>query len=62
MKRLTAQTILVAELDAPQIDAAFALFRDAYDGADRGRFARDLAEKQRIILLRDRDSGELKGF
>lgn len=38
------------------------LFASAYDGAERARFERDLAEKQKIILLCDRDTGALKGF
>jgi hypothetical protein len=42
--------------------AAFALFENAYDGAEWERFRRDLGEKQQIILLHDRDDRVLRGF
>jgi hypothetical protein len=60
--RLEAHTLPVAALDAAIRAKAFALFQHAYEGADRTRFERDLDEKQLVILLRDRLSGELKGF
>lgn len=62
MKKLVARTVAVTTLDTHVLADAFALFQDAYEGADRERFERDLAEKQQIILLRDRDTGALKGF
>jgi hypothetical protein len=62
MRRLVARIAQVSSLDAGLRSEAFALFAESYDGADRARFERDLAEKQRIILLHDRDSGALKGF
>jgi hypothetical protein len=52
----------VRTLDAETRAEAVALVPHAYLGAVRGRFERDLAEKQLIILLRDRASRELKGF
>ena len=61
-RALVARTIAVRDLDAATRDAAFALFRCAYEGTSRERFEHDLAEKQHIILLRDRESGALKGF
>jgi len=61
-RQLVACTIETSSLDARTISDAFALFERAYEGADRARFASDLAEKQLVILLRDRDSGALKGF
>ena len=59
---LVAHTVTVAELDEATRDAAFHLFRTAYDGTSRERFEHDLAEKQHVILLYDRESGALKGF
>jgi hypothetical protein len=38
------------------------LFERYYDDVERGRFERDLAEKQDVILLRDRADGSLQGF
>jgi hypothetical protein len=61
-RALVAHTITVAELDERTRDAAFHLFRAAYEGTSRERFERDLAEKQHVILLYDRESGALKGF
>lgn len=60
--RLRAYVVAPQALDAGTRDAAFALFRAHYDGADQARFERDLGDKQRVILLRDRDSGALRGF
>lgn len=60
--RLRAYVVSPHLLDAGTRDAAFALFRAHYEGADQARFERDLGEKQRVILLRDRDNGALRGF
>ena len=61
-KRLVATTVSVVALGPVVREAAFALFEETYAGADRAPFLRDLAEKQLIILLRDRETRELKGF
>ncbi|HEX2780607.1 MAG TPA: hypothetical protein VHM30_13975 [Gemmatimonadaceae bacterium] len=61
-RSLVARTVTAPELDAATRDAAFALFRAAYEGTSRERFEHDLAEKQHVILLHDRDTGALKGF
>ncbi|MBC7894922.1 MAG: hypothetical protein H7066_05895 [Cytophagaceae bacterium] len=60
--RLVATTVPVATLDRATIDDAFALFEGLYEGVERARFERDLAEKQRIILLRDIATHTLRGF
>jgi hypothetical protein len=59
---LRAATVSVAALDEVTRRAAFTLFTRLYEGVDRARFERDLAEKQLAIVLRDRESGALKGF
>jgi uncharacterized membrane protein len=61
-KTLVAHTTTVASLDARTRDAAFALFAHAYENVSRERFERDLAGKQHVILLRDGESGALRGF
>jgi hypothetical protein len=61
-RSLFAKTLHVSELDRSTIAAAFALFHAAYEGADRLRFERDLAEKQHVILLFDRETRLLRGF
>jgi hypothetical protein len=60
--RLRAQVVAPHALDAGTRDAAFALFRAHYEGADQTRFEHDLGEKQLVILLRDRGTGALRGF
>ena len=60
--RLDARTVAAHTLDPETRAKAFALFQHAYEGADRARFERDLAEKQLIILLRDTLTRDLKGF
>ncbi len=59
---LASKTVPVASLGAPVRDAAFELFREAYENTSRERFEHDLDAKQQIILLYDRSSGALKGF
>jgi len=61
-RKLIAETVAVESLQPSTRDAAFALFQQTYSGAERARFDRDLAEKQLIILLRDRSTRALKGF
>lgn len=61
-RALVSRTVAVSSIDAPTRDAAFALFRTAYENTSRERFDCDLAEKQHVILLFDRESGALKGF
>jgi len=61
-RALVSSTVATTSLDARTVSDAFALFERAYEGADRARFLTDLAEKQFVILLRDRDNGALKGF
>lgn len=61
-KQLVARTVPVSRIDRTLMDDAYALFAESYAGADRARFERDLADKQRIILLFDRHTGVLKGF
>lgn len=60
--RLVASVERVPALGAATRDAAYALFRAAYEGTERARFERDLDEKQMVILLRDADDGSLRGF
>lgn len=59
--RLRAYVVAPHVIDAGTRNAAFALFRAHYEGADQERFECDLGEKQRVILLRDR-GGALRGF
>ena len=59
---LRACTVAVDTLDCDTRAEAFALFQHAYEGADRARFDHDLADKQLIILLRERKTRMLKGF
>ena len=61
-RRLVARVVTPSALLPATVDDAYALFAAAYAGTDRTRFATDLAEKQRVILLHDRETGELKGF
>jgi hypothetical protein len=60
--RLRASVVAPGALDRATRNAAFALFRAHYEGADPQRFERDLDEKQQVILLRDGATGALRGF
>jgi hypothetical protein len=61
-RTLVARTVPVPSVDARTRDAAFALFRAAYENTSLERFQHDFAEKQHVILLYDSTSGALKGF
>lgn len=61
-RRLRATVVPVTAVDARTLDVAWELFDAAYAGAQRDRFARDFAGKQRVILLRDAGDGTLRGF
>ena len=61
-RRLTARTVPVSAVDARTRAQMYALFASAYEGTDRAAFERDLAEKQRVILLHDALTGMLGGF
>lgn len=61
-RALAARTVAIAAMDARTRDAAYMLFRSAYENTSRARFERDLDDKQHVILLQDRASGTLKGF
>jgi hypothetical protein len=61
-RRLQGRTVAVSGLDESTRRTAFALFARAYEGADWPRFLSDLEEKQHVILMRDLQTGELKGF
>lgn len=59
---LTGSTVLRETLDAPQRQQMLALMQRCYAGVDAQRFERDLDQKQYVILLRARHTGELAGF
>jgi hypothetical protein len=61
-RRLQGRTVAVRNLDESTRRTAFGLFARAYEGADWPRFLSDLEEKQHVILMRDLQTGELKGF
>lgn len=61
-RRLTGRTVTVRDLDEATRRTAYALFAAAYEGADLPRFLADLNEKQHVILMRDKETQELKGF
>ena len=60
--RLVARVVTPCTLSTATVDDAYALFAATYAGTNRARFATDLAEKQRVILLHDRETGALKGI
>lgn len=61
-KRLTSEVLPTDGLNDTFVRELFALFQRYYDCVDEGRFRRDLREKDAVILLRDRLTGEVRGF
>lgn len=49
-------------LDRAQVDAMWGVFSRHYEGVTRELFERDLFDKSHVILLRDADTGEIRGL
>ena len=60
--RLVAEIADVSGLSPALVDRLYALHGRCYDGASPEHFRADLAEKRWIILLRDGEGGEVRGF
>lgn len=60
--RLSARTVFVRRLDDATREAMWQLYSAYYRDATREVFFRDLSAKERVILLRDRARGTLRGF
>jgi hypothetical protein len=59
---LIGQLVPAAQVTPAQQGAMFALMDRHYENVTRARFDADLAEKDWVILLCDKDSGEIGGF
>jgi hypothetical protein len=57
-----AETVARAALDMATIDAMLRLFQIHYACVEQALFLRDLAQKDHVILLREPESGALRGF
>jgi hypothetical protein len=51
-----------ANLTGHERDRMYALLRTYFDGTRRAQFDADLDEKESVMLLRDRETGEIQGF
>lgn len=60
--KLCNEIVPVASLGATDRSRLFALYSEHYAGTTFDQFASDLAEKDVVILLRDRSSGGVRGF
>jgi hypothetical protein len=61
-RRLTSQVLPVQEIDADFTAKLYLLFAAHYDHVTLDRFEADLAEKDFIVVLRDAENGEPRGF
>jgi hypothetical protein len=62
MSRLRSRTVREGAIDPGERARMLALMHLCYEQVDAGRFQADLAAKQFVILLDDRQTGELCGF
>lgn len=60
--RLAGEVRLAADLTRAERASMYALLDTYFANVTERQFAADLAEKQWVILLRDRDSGTISGF
>jgi hypothetical protein len=61
-RRLSSQVLPIQEIDADFTTKLYRLFAAGYDNVSPARFASDLAEKDFVVVLRDTESGEPRGF
>jgi hypothetical protein len=60
--RLTGELVPRTMLGIDDRDQMYDVFSRHFAGTDRTRFEIDLAEKETVIVLRDRDRGAIRGF
>lgn len=60
--RLIGSVTTPKELTAAQRDRMYELMAAHFDNVERATFEQDLLEKRWVVLLRDRQLGELQGF
>lgn len=60
--RLVGTVIAPDALGEGARDRMFALMTEHFEGVSRTTFERDLGEKQWVVVLRDRQTGEIQGF
>ncbi len=61
-RRLSSQVLPIQEIDADFTAKLYRLFATSYDNVTLARFESDLAGKDFIVVLRDAESGEPRGF
>jgi hypothetical protein len=60
--RLAGMVVPRADLNAIDRDSMFAILCTYFSGMCRVQFDTDLDEKDKVIVLRDRDDGQIQGF
>ena len=60
--RLAGEIVARAELDIDDRDQMYDVLCRHFSGTERSRFESDLAEKEQVIVLRDREAGLIRGF
>ncbi len=61
-RNLAGSVVPRAKLTVVERDRMYALLWTYFVGTRRSQFDADLAEKESVVLLRDRDTGEIQGF
>src|ERR1700730_9416897 len=61
-RSLAGSIVPRANLKLVERDRMYALLSTYFAGTRRGQFDADLAEKESVVLLRDRDTREIQGF
>lgn len=61
-RKLVGSVAPRANLTGDERDSMYALLCTYFDGTRRAQFDADLAEKESVMLLRDRGTGEIQGF
>lgn len=61
-RRLIGAAVPRARLSIDDRDQMYDVLRRHFAGTDRSRFEADLAEKDTVIVLRDSEAGDIRGF
>jgi len=62
MGKLYAHTVKISTLQAFEVDCMYHLFATYYENTQKEKFLKDLLNKDKVILLRDKYEKKIRGF
>ena len=62
MGKLFAHTVRISALKDYEVDCMYNLFSTYYENTEKEKFLKDLINKDKVILLRDKKEKNIRGF